>query len=62
MAVKRDCFAYKCNNYCSALIVMVCNKRKCSFYKTKEQFMRDAERARKINEEKQMRRNDLLTK
>lgn len=50
MAIKKDCFANKFGGYCSALVEMVCRNRECSFYKTREQFERDAERAKKRNE------------
>lgn len=37
--MKTDCFAYKRNiKKCSALNELVCEKRKCSFYKTQKQF------------------------
>ena len=32
-----DCFAYKAK-YCAVLTEMICKSRKCTFYKTKEQF------------------------
>lgn len=32
-----DCFAYR-PKYCTILTEMICKTRKCSFYKTKEQF------------------------
>ena len=43
LPVKTDCFAYmsKCKQ-CSVLTELVCRKRKCTFYKTREQF--DADR------------------
>lgn len=53
--MKKDCFGFKFNN-CTALSEMLCkNGGHCPFYKTKEQFAEDAEKARKINEKKNMR-------
>ena len=48
----KDCFAYKVSGYCGALTEMVCKGRKCSFYKTKEQFKADEEKAKLIVERK----------
>ena len=50
MAIKRDCFAFKFDGYCSVLTEMNCRRKKCSFYKTREQFDSDAEKARIKNE------------
>jgi len=50
MAIKKDCFAYKFDGFCSALAEMECRRRKCPFYKTREQFDADAEKARLKNE------------
>ena len=36
--MKTDCFAYKSKHKCWALNELVCKNRKCSFYKTKEQY------------------------
>lgn len=36
MAIKRDCFAWH-NDGCIALSEILCNRRKCPFYKTNEQ-------------------------
>lgn len=44
MAERKDCFAYKVSGYCSALTEMVCKKRECTFFKTKEQFYEDMEK------------------
>ena len=41
---KKDCFGYKNSSYCGALTEMVCTKRKCTFHKTKEQFIKDREK------------------
>jgi hypothetical protein len=52
MEEKKDCFAHKVRGYCSALTEMVCQRRGCTFYKTKEQFKEDAKRANEIIERK----------
>lgn len=49
--MKTDCFGYKVRE-CTALTKMLCKKGECPFYKTKEQFNSDAERAREINEKR----------
>lgn len=50
--MKKDCFAYKLRK-CTALVDMVCAKgEECPFYKTREQFNEDAEKARIRNERK----------
>ena len=59
MGVKKDCFAYKCSNYCAALIEMVCNKRECSFYKTHEQFRLDVARAEELYEKRKQGANNV---
>ena len=41
---KKDCFAYKNRSYCGALTEMVCKKRKCSFFRTKEEFVKGFEK------------------
>lgn len=46
---KKDCFGYKLNR-CTVLCEMVCEKSECPFYKTREQFDTDAEKARIKNE------------
>lgn len=44
--VKRDCFGYKLGT-CTVLTEPICkNSEFCSFYKTREQFNEDAEKAR----------------
>ena len=50
---KRDCFGYKMGE-CTVLTELVCKESECAFYKTKKQFREDAERARKIREERKM--------
>ena len=48
--VKEDCFGYRsltCE--CRVLNELVCKERKCSFYKTREQFIVDAKRAETKN-------------
>lgn len=52
MEGKKDCFAYRVRNYCGVLVEMVCKRRSCSFYKSKQQFNEDAQRAREIVERK----------
>lgn len=53
--MNRDCFGFTLSK-CTALTEMLCKDgRHCPFYKTKEQFAEDAEKARKINEKKNMR-------
>lgn len=52
MEGKRDCFGYKVSNYCGVLVEMVCKRRSCSFYKSKQQFKEDAQRAKEIIERK----------
>lgn len=42
---KTDCFAYVSTTKCKALNDMVCKKGECPFYKTKEQFKKDAREA-----------------
>lgn len=37
---KTDCFAFR-KGECRVLYELVCEKKKCSFYKTCEQFMKD---------------------
>ena len=50
--MKKDCFGYKLGT-CTVLTEPVCKDNKfCSFYKTKEQFNEDAEKARQIVERK----------
>lgn len=41
---KKDCFGYRMGK-CKVLAELVCEKRNCSFYKTKEQFEREREEA-----------------
>lgn len=41
--IKTDCFGYK-RGTCMVLTDLVCGQRECSFYKTQEQFRRDAEK------------------
>lgn len=38
--VKTDCFGFR-HGECTILYELVCAERKCSFYKTCEQFRRD---------------------
>lgn len=48
--VKKDCFAYRSlNGECRILCETVCKSGKCSFYKTREQFIVDAKRAETKN-------------
>lgn len=43
--IQKDCFGWnEKNNNCSVLREVVCKKRKCSFYKTKEQHAKDSVR------------------
>lgn len=47
--MKKDCFAYKMKK-CTALTEIVCKDgSECPFYKTREQFNEDAEKARLKN-------------
>lgn len=41
--IKTDCFAFRGprNKHCSVLNELVCQKQKCSFYKTCEQYKND---------------------
>lgn len=46
--IKTDCFAYEQKGYignCKALKDLYCAKGKCAFYKTKEQYNKDREKA-----------------
>lgn len=43
--MKTDCFAYVSVTRCKALNDMVCKNGNCPFYKTKEQFEKDAKAA-----------------
>lgn len=49
--IKTDCFAF--NNKkkldCTVLDDLYCKRGECSFYKTREAFLKDAEKADKIN-------------
>lgn len=47
---KKDCFGYKMGK-CTVLTDLVCSQGKCSFYKTREQYNRDREKAEKRNKE-----------
>lgn len=38
IGVCRDCFAFKPSR-CSVLTEMICKTRKCSFYRTRKQFI-----------------------
>ena len=38
--VKTDCFGFR-RGECSVLYELVCEKRNCSFYKTREQYAKD---------------------
>lgn len=38
--VKTDCFGYR-KGECKVLYELVCKERKCSFYKTCEEYRRD---------------------
>lgn len=38
--IKQDCFGYKFGE-CKIMLELICAKRKCSSYKTEEQFKRD---------------------
>lgn len=50
--MREDCFGYK-KGKCNILTELVCkNGGKCSFYKTKEQFRKDAQRAEEKNKYK----------
>ena len=44
----RDCFAHQ-EMCCSILTEKVCNKGKCSFYKTHKKFLEDSKRYPPIN-------------
>ena len=46
--MKHDCFGNK-GDKCSALNEMLCKTGECSFYKTKEQFKKDARAAERKN-------------
>ena len=50
--MKKDCFGYRMGK-CKVLTECVCEKRQCSFYKTKEQFEEDRERAEKHHRNKE---------
>lgn len=47
----KNCFAYSTKSdgvcTCSALTEMICESKKCSFFKTKEQYEADIEKANK---------------
>ena len=43
---KTDCFGYKAGR-CTVLTELFCTKEKCAFYKTKEQYDSDREKAEK---------------
>ena len=43
---KRDCFGYKAGR-CTVLTELFCTKENCAFYKTKEQYDKDREKAEK---------------
>ena len=48
MPMKTDCFAFRSRQdeiYCTVLNTMTCAKRKCRFYRTKEQFEAAAQKA-----------------
>ncbi len=47
---KTDCFAFRetRNKHCSVLSELICKKRKCSFYKTLEQYEADRKKSDKI--------------
>lgn len=49
--MNKDCFGYKYHS-CTVLTEMLCKKGDCPFYKTKEQFNNDAERAREKNDKR----------
>ena len=49
--IKTDCFGYKMGG-CTVLTEMVCENGKCTFYKTREQFIEDDARAKMIVERK----------
>lgn len=38
--IMTDCFAYKNDNECTALIEMYCTKKKCPFYLTREEYLK----------------------
>ena len=40
-----DCFGYITSTKCKALNDVICKKEKCPFYKTEEQFKKDAREA-----------------
>lgn len=42
--LRPDCFGFKSICRCNALTEMVCGVRKCSFYKTVEQYEADKEK------------------
>lgn len=43
--MKTDCFGYdKLSGKCKIMVEDVCKKRNCTFYKTCEQYRRDAEK------------------
>jgi hypothetical protein len=52
---KKDCFAYVSSWKCKALNDVVCKTGECPFYKTQEQFEKDAEKANK----KKQRSNEV---
>lgn len=39
--IKKDCFGYRNPERCGVLSEMVCKNKNCSFYKSKEQFIKD---------------------
>ena len=41
--MNKDCFGYKAGK-CTVLSEMVCVKKECSFYKTKDQYNSDREK------------------
>ena len=52
--MKEDCFAFnkqakRKEKMCNALRELVCDNNECSFYKTKEQFKKDARAAERKN-------------
>lgn len=55
---KTDCFGF-CgprNKRCSVLIELVCKKRECTFYKTREQYESDRFKYEKIVAAKKLER------
>lgn len=58
--IKQDCFGYK-RGTCTVLTELVCGQRKCSFYKTQEQFRQDAEKYDGTLKETKQREDVILT-